>query len=70
MSGYINGKLQNTIALGNLSISSNSIRIGSSPDSFWSKFTGNVSTFSIYNRELSATEILQNYNATKSRYGY
>jgi hypothetical protein len=69
MSGYINGKLQNTIALGNLSISSNSVRIGSSPDSFWSKFTGNVSTFSIYNRELSATEILQNYNATKSRFG-
>ena len=26
--------------------------------------------FKVYNRALTATEILQNYNATKSRYGY
>jgi hypothetical protein len=70
MSGYINGKLQNTIALGNLSISSNSVRIGLSPDSFWSVFTGNVGCLTIYNRELSSTEVLQNYNAVKSRFGY
>ncbi len=30
---------------------------------------GNISTFSIYNRALTATEILQNYNATKTRFG-
>ena len=32
-------------------------------------FAGNIATTQIYNRELSATEILQNYNATKSRFG-
>lgn len=32
-------------------------------------FNGSISQFSFYNRALSATEILQNYNATKDRYG-
>ena len=31
-------------------------------------FNGNISQVSIYNRALSAAEIQQNYNATKSRY--
>jgi hypothetical protein len=32
-------------------------------------WTGNISITQIYNRALSAQEILQNYNATKTRYG-
>jgi hypothetical protein len=32
-------------------------------------FVGEISKVSIYNRALSAEEILQNYNATKGRYG-
>ena len=32
-------------------------------------FSGNISSVKIYNRELTASEILQNYNATKSRFG-
>jgi len=32
-------------------------------------FGGNVATAKVYNRILSATEILQNYNATKTRFG-
>jgi hypothetical protein len=31
-------------------------------------FNGNVSQVSVYNRSLSATEVLQNYNITKNRY--
>ncbi len=30
---------------------------------------GNISNVQLYNRALSATEVLQNYNATKSRFG-
>jgi hypothetical protein len=30
---------------------------------------GNLASYKIYNRDLSATEILQNYNATKGRFG-
>lgn len=33
------------------------------------RFNGNIYQTSIYSRALSAQEILQNYNATKSRYG-
>jgi hypothetical protein len=32
-------------------------------------YTGNISVVQIYNRVLSAQEILQNYNATKGRFG-
>jgi hypothetical protein len=38
-------------------------------DSNAETWNGNIATFSIYNRALSATEILQNYNAVKSRFG-
>ena len=31
--------------------------------------TGNISQVSIYNRAITSTEVLQNYNATKSRFG-
>ena len=34
--------------------------------SYW---TGNIAQVSIYNRALTATEVLQNYNATKGRFG-
>ena len=34
-----------------------------------SSFTGSISNIRIYNRALSSSEITQNFNATKSRYG-
>jgi hypothetical protein len=33
------------------------------------KVNCNIYNFKIYNRELSASEVLQNYNAVKSRFG-
>ena len=33
------------------------------------KLVGNIANFSIYNKALTAQEILQNYNATKTRFG-
>jgi hypothetical protein len=41
-------------------------RINNFNSSYWQ---GNVAQTQIYNRALSATEVLQNYNATKGRYG-
>ena len=32
-------------------------------------FNGKISNFNIYNRALTASEVLQNYNATRNRYG-
>lgn len=44
------------------------IKIGQ--DDFGSRFfTGNIAQAQIYNRALTSTEILQNYNATKGRFG-
>ena len=38
-------------------------------EGFTRNFNGNIYQTSIYNRALTAQEVLQNYNATKARYG-
>jgi hypothetical protein len=43
--------------------------IGDEDQSVGTPFKGNIPSVQIYNRALSATEILQNYNALKGRYG-
>jgi hypothetical protein len=70
---YINSVLQTpSVLAGTGSVSVNTliqtVRIGATRDS--SIFQqGNISNFQIYNRALSASEVLQNYNATKGRFG-
>jgi hypothetical protein len=44
-----------------------SLEIGAA--TYYQFFNGSISIVRLYNRVLSATEILQNYNATKSRFG-
>jgi hypothetical protein len=67
---YINGILENTLNLGNgtTPFATNVLDVGRSPSGGFYN-VGRVSNTIIYNRALSSTEILQNYNATKSRYG-
>jgi hypothetical protein len=51
----------------------NNLRIGQgfNLDSYTQRgFDGRVSMVQIYNRTLTAAEVLQNYNATKGRFGY
>ena len=51
--------------IGNVSVSTYNIGVNfSSP-----YLQGDVAIFRIYNRELSAAEVTQNYNATKTRFG-
>jgi hypothetical protein len=45
------------------------LNIGTRDDAFFQHFVGDVSTITIYNKVLSTSEILQNYNAQKSRFG-
>lgn len=45
-----------------------SIRMGSTNTGTF-RYNGNIAQSSIYNRALTASEVLQNYNATKSRFG-
>ena len=71
---YLNGELKNTSSQGSGAITSSpTLSIGSfvngsgTPGTYF--HSGNIAQVSIYNRALSATEVLQNYNATKSRFG-
>lgn len=45
------------------------VTIGTISGAFVLNFAGNVAVAQIYNRALSATEVKQNYNALKSRFG-
>ena len=71
---YLNGEVKNTSSQGSGAITSSpTLSIGSyvngsgTPGTYF--YAGNIAQVSIYNRSLSATEVLQNYNATKSRFG-
>jgi hypothetical protein len=69
MSLYFNGVLDKTEILYNPRVeSSNPIIIGSRDDNF-TRMNGNISQTKIYNRALTQQEILQNFNATRFRYG-
>jgi hypothetical protein len=46
-----------------------SMALGRSNSGLGNGMKGNVSCVNIYNKELSSTEIIQNYNAIKSRFG-
>jgi hypothetical protein len=64
---YLNGipVLTTTIKFSNNNIE---LQIGNGGDAT-QYISGNIAATSLYNRALSATEVLQNYNATKTRFG-
>jgi hypothetical protein len=66
---YYNGNLNLQGSLtGNRNKTSLNIDIGKAGWVDLFHWTGRISNVSIYNRALSAAEVLQNYNATKNRY--
>ena len=65
---FVNGVSDVTFsAAGSLSVSGRSLFVGKILNELY--YNGNISQVQIYNKALSSTEILQNYNALKSRYG-
>ena len=62
---FVNG-IQNLSTTAAFSIPSNILKIGSIVNAYYC--LGNISQVQLYNRALTAQEILQNYNATKGRY--
>jgi len=56
-----------TNTIGVISTASKRCAIASFDDTLY--YSGNISSMLLYNRALSATEVLQNYNATKTRFG-
>jgi hypothetical protein len=77
MNLYVNGRLVNSYDYGSIStITYNNVTqfiiaaepgLGTSIEGNY--FGGSITSVQIYNRSLSATEVLQNYNATKTRFG-
>lgn len=67
---YINGiqSAVNTYTNGNL-YNPSTLAMNIGRRSTGAYFPGNLAQISIYNKELTATEIQQNFNATRSRYG-
>jgi len=68
---YENGILQNTVSDSNTFLTPNTtitLNAGYYNNSIVDYINGKSSSFLIYNRALSATEILQNYNQLKSRF--
>jgi hypothetical protein len=65
---YVNGVLDNTHANVSRTNNSSSLRIAD-PRNFYGLKNGLVAKVQIYNRALSSLEVLQNYNAIKSRFG-
>jgi hypothetical protein len=68
---YLNGVLDISAAAakGTIAASSADFIIGSTYNVGFSVFNGNIASVNLYNKALAATEVLQNYNATKSRFG-
>lgn len=64
---YVNGVSDGTAALLTSFAPASSTRIGFANAGEYA--TGTIANTSVYNRSLTATEVLQNYNATKSRFG-
>jgi hypothetical protein len=67
---YINGYSSGTgTAAFDANISTNDFTIGADIRDSINYVNGNISQFLLYNRVLTASEVLQNYNDTKSRFG-
>ena len=66
---YLNGVLAATKGSGFTYTGTGPLIIGRQGELSSEYFDGRISNVKVYNRALTATEILQNYNATKSRFG-
>ena len=63
---YINGASVATLATSFVQNTSQPLTIGSTPSAFY--FNGSIPITRIYNRALSASEVLKNFNAQKARF--
>jgi len=66
---YVDGSLVETVSTGLAPLSATvGSGIGAEDSAGGRYFNGNIAACEVYNRVLSASEILQNYNALKNRF--
>jgi hypothetical protein len=67
---YINGVLNTSVSFVRSVVNSNNAILYVGQDDYGSRFfRGNISSATVHNRALSATEILNNFNSTRGRFG-
>jgi hypothetical protein len=66
---YLDGQYISVLSVGAASLQTNNLFVGNQGTGTTHTFEGSISNVFIYNRALTATEVLQNYNATRGRYG-
>ncbi len=68
---YIDGVFQTSTTTGGPYVQNNPVSVGAAwiVNSYSRIFNGRIANCLVYNRGLTAAEVLQNYNATKSRFG-
>jgi len=66
---YLNNVLLSSVSTVSYTVTSQPLRFARAVDSFWSYFGGNVGQIMQYDRALNTTELTENYNATKTRFG-
>lgn len=66
---YVQSILDNTSTATSITGQVGNFSLGASRGGTLGFMNGSISTFKIYNKYLSASEIKQNFNATRSRYG-
>ena len=65
---YLNGVADGSVSVGDRTLGSGTYTIGYRPTGSY-PFYGSISGVQIYDKTMSATEVLRNYNANKGRYG-
>ena len=66
---YINGELKQTVSLtGTVVPDATGVMLIGGDDGYSRSINGQIGTVKIYNRGLSADEVIQDYEATKNRY--
>ena len=66
---YLNGSFVSNITVGTAGKQSNTFTVGSTSSGNNTRFGGNISEVKVYSDALTASEVTQNYNALKGRYG-
>lgn len=66
---YVNGVASTTNSTSTATLTASSPQIASNPATTGERFTGTIASLRLYTRELTAAQVLQNYNATKGRFG-
>ncbi len=66
---YVNGVASTTNATATTSLTTAAPQIASNPATTGERFTGTIASLRLYTKSLSDSEVLQNYNATKGRFG-